>query len=65
MRARARLVLATKVFYPMSDDPKDRGLSRQHIATSIDRSLTRMGTDYVDLYVIHAFDEATPVEETM
>ena len=65
MSARDRLVLATKVFYPMSDDPADRGLSRQHIATSIDRSLARMGTDYVDLYVIHAFDADTPVEETM
>lgn len=62
---REDLVLATKVFYPMSDDPKDRGLSREHIATSIDRSLTRLGTDYVDLYVIHAFDVDTPVEETM
>jgi aryl-alcohol dehydrogenase-like predicted oxidoreductase len=65
MSAREQLVLATKVFYPMSDDPGDRGLSRQHITASIDRSLARMGTDYVDLYVIHAFDEATPVEETM
>ncbi len=65
MSARERLVLATKVFYPMSDDPSDRGLSRKHIATSIDRSLSRMGTDYVDLYVIHAFDADTPVEETM
>jgi aryl-alcohol dehydrogenase-like predicted oxidoreductase len=65
MSARDRLVLATKVFYPMSDDPNDRGLSRKHIATSIDRSLSRMGTDYVDLYVIHAFDAETPVEETM
>ena len=65
MSARERLVLATKVFYPMSDDPDDRGLSRKHIATSIDRSLARMGTDYVDLYVIHAFDAETPVEETM
>jgi len=65
MSARDRLVLATKVFYPMSDDPNDRGLSRKHIATSIDRSLARMGTDYVDLYVIHAFDPVTPVEETM
>ncbi|MGO9802794.1 MAG: aldo/keto reductase [Steroidobacteraceae bacterium] len=65
MTAREKLVLATKVFYPMSDDPKDRGLSREHIATSIDRSLARMGTDYVDLYVIHAFDADTPVEETM
>ncbi len=65
MASREKLVLATKVFYPMSDDPGDRGLSRQHIATSIDRSLRRMGTDYVDLYVIHAFDADTPVEETM
>jgi 1-deoxyxylulose-5-phosphate synthase len=65
MSTREQLVLATKVFYPMSDDPNDRGLSRKHIAASIDRSLTRMGTDYVDLYVIHAFDANTPVEETM
>ncbi len=65
MTARKNLVLATKVFYPMSDDPKDRGLSREHIADSIDRSLRRMGTDHVDLYVIHAFDPDTPVEETM
>ena len=65
MSVRERLVLATKVYYPMSDDPADRGLSRQHIAKSIDQSLSRMGTDYVDLYVIHAFDLNTPVEETM
>src|ERR1700733_4435721 len=65
MSTRERLVLATKVYYPMSDDPNDRGLSRKHIATGIDRSLARMGTDYVDLYVIHAFDAGTPVEETM
>jgi aryl-alcohol dehydrogenase-like predicted oxidoreductase len=65
MAARERLVLATKVYYPMSEDPSDRGLSAAHIAISIDRSLSRMGTDYVDLYVIHAFDPDTPVEETM
>ena len=65
MAARERLVLATKVFYPMSEDPADRGLSRAHIRASIDRSLARMGTDYVDLYVIHAFDADTAVEETM
>jgi 1-deoxyxylulose-5-phosphate synthase len=65
MSTREQLVLATKVFYPMSDDPNDRGLSRKHILASIDRSLSRMGTDYVDLYVIHAFDPSTPVEETM
>lgn len=65
MTTRDKLVLATKVFYPMSDDPADRGLSRAHIAKSIDRSLARMGTDHVDLYVIHAFDTETPIEETM
>jgi len=65
MVPREQLVLATKVFYPMSDDPADRGLSRRHIEVSIDRSLARIGTDYVDLYVIHAFDAHTPVEETM
>ncbi len=65
MTSRDQLVFATKVYYPMSDDPGDRGLSRQHISTSIDRSLARMGTDYADLYVIHAFDAETPVEETM
>ena len=65
MSARDRLVLATKVYYPMSEDPSDRGLSAKHIAASIDRSLSRIGTDYVDLYVIHAFDAETPVEETM
>ncbi|MBV9621691.1 MAG: aldo/keto reductase [Gammaproteobacteria bacterium] len=65
MCARDRLVFATKVFYPMSADPRDRGLSRQHIAASIDRSLARLGTDYIDLYVIHAFDTETPIEETM
>jgi 1-deoxyxylulose-5-phosphate synthase len=65
MTARERLVLASKVFYPMSEDPNDRGLSRKHIASSIDRSLARIGTEYLDLYVIHAFDAHTPVEETM
>ena len=65
MTTREQLVLATKVYYPMSEDPEDRGLSRKHISASIDRSLQRMGTDYVDLYVIHAFDTETPVEETM
>ncbi len=65
MEKRENLVLATKVFYPMSDDPNDRGLSRGHILTSIDRSLKRMGTDHVDLYIVHAFDPETPIAETM
>ena len=65
MTTRDKLVLATKVYYPMSDDPADRGLSRAHIAKSIDQSLKRLNSDYVDLYVIHAFDADTPIEETM
>ncbi len=58
-------VLATKVFFPMSDRPGDRGLSRKHIMAGIDNSLRRLGTDHVDLYQIHRFDENTPIEETM
>ena len=62
---RDRVVIATKVFNPMSDDPNDRGLSRKHIMASIDASLRRLGTDYVDLYQIHRWDPATPIEETL
>jgi aryl-alcohol dehydrogenase-like predicted oxidoreductase len=58
-------VLSTKVFYPMSDAPGDRGLSRRHILASIDASLRRLGTDHVDLYYVHRWDHETPVEETM
>jgi 1-deoxyxylulose-5-phosphate synthase len=62
---RDKLVIATKVFNKMSDDPNDRGLSRKHIMHSIDVSLRRLRTDYVDLYQIHRFDEETPIEETL
>ncbi len=62
---REALVLATKVFYPMSDGPNDRGLARGHLMASIDASLRRLGTDYVDLYIVHAFDPHAPIEETM
>ena len=58
-------VLATKVCLPMGDGPNDRGLSRKHVMASIDASLTRLGTDYVDLYQIHRWDYGTPIEETM
>ena len=58
------LVIATKVYQPMSDAPNDRGLSRKHILASIDKSLKRLGVDYVDLYQIHRFDKNTPIEET-
>ena len=62
---RDRVVIATKVFSRMGDDPNQRGLSRKHIMHSIDKSLKRLGTDYVDLYQIHRFDYDTPVEETL
>lgn len=62
---RDELVIATKVFYPMGEGPNQRGLSRKHIMAAIDDSLRRLGTDYVDLYQIHRFDEQTPIEETL
>ncbi len=62
---RRNVVIATKVYNPMSDDPNDRGLSRKHILEAIDGSLKRLQVDYVDLYQIHRLDHNTPVEETM
>ncbi len=59
------LVIATKVFQPISGKPNDQGLSRKHILSSIDNSLRRLGTDHVDLYIIHRFDPETPIEETI
>jgi len=63
--SRDRLVIATKVFNPMGDDPNQAGLSRKHIRHAIDDSLRRLGTGYVDLYQIHRFDPHTPMEETL
>jgi aryl-alcohol dehydrogenase-like predicted oxidoreductase len=63
--SRDRLVIATKVFNPMGDDPNQSGLSRKHIRHAIDESLRRLQTDYVDLYQIHRFDPHTPMEETL
>ena len=62
---RDRLVIATKVFFPVNDDVNQRGLSRKHIMHAIDDSLQRLGMDYVDLYQIHRFDYDTPIEETI
>jgi 1-deoxyxylulose-5-phosphate synthase len=62
---REKLVIATKVFYPMGDGPDDRGLSRKHIMAAIDASLRRLGIDCIDLYQIHRFDAETPIEETL
>lgn len=61
---RHELVIASKVWAAMSDDINDRGLSRKHIMESIEKSLKRIGTDYLDLYFCHRFDEETPLEET-
>ena len=60
---RHKLVLSSKVFWPQSDDPNDRGLSRKHVLESIDRSLERMEVDYLDLYFAHRHDPETPMEE--
>lgn len=62
---RDEIVLATKVHGRMRPGPNGGGLSRKAIITELDQSLTRLGTDYVDLYQIHRFDPYTPVEETM
>lgn len=62
---RDQVVIATKVCNPMGDGPNERGLSRKHIMDSIDASLRRLGTDYVDLYQIHRWDDDTPIEETL
>ncbi len=62
---RDELVITTKVGYAMSDDINAQGHSRKHIFDAIDASLTRMGMDYVDIYMLHYFDTETPVEETM
>jgi voltage-dependent potassium channel beta subunit len=60
---RHTLVLSSKVFWPMSDDVNDRGLSRKHVLESIDRTLERMEEDYLDLYFAHRYDPDTPMEE--
>ena len=63
--SRDELVLATKVYFSMTPGPNGRGLSRKHVLSAIDASLTRLGMDYVDLYQIHRWDPDTPIEETM
>jgi aryl-alcohol dehydrogenase-like predicted oxidoreductase len=62
---RDEILIATKVFNPMSDRPNDQGLSRKHIIQSVEGSLKRLGVDYIDLYQIHRGDPNTPIEESL
>ena len=62
---RHNLVISSKCYWNMSEDPNDRGLSRKHIMQSIDGSLKRLGTDYLDIYFCHRYDLETPLEETV
>jgi aryl-alcohol dehydrogenase-like predicted oxidoreductase len=65
MGNREELVIATKVFWPMTDRPNMGGLSRKHIVQACEASLTRLGIETIDLYQIHRFDPSTPIEETL
>lgn len=62
---RHELVISSKTFWPMSEDINDKGLSRKHIFESVDKSLKRIGTDYLDIYFCHRYDPETPLEETI
>lgn len=62
---RDEVVIATKVFFPVGKGPNQGGLGRKHVLSAIDASLRRLGTDYVDLYQIHRWDDGTPIEETL
>ena len=64
-RDRDSYVLASKVYFGVGDGPNESGLSRPHIRRQIDRTLDRLGTDYLDVYYIHRWDEETPIEETL
>lgn len=62
---RSSLVIATKTYFPVGEGPNDTGLSRKHVVEAIENSLRRLQTDYIDLYQLHCYDGATPLEETL
>ncbi len=62
---RESYVLATKVYFPMGEGPNDRGLSRKHVVEQCQASLRRLGTDYIDLYQCHRYDDETTLDETL
>jgi len=62
---RSPVLIATKVFFPTGEGPNDRGVSRYHILNAVENSLQRLQTDHIDLYQVHRWDDATPIEETL
>ncbi len=64
-KPRDQMVIATKIRFPTGSGPNDVGLSRSHILAGVEASLRRLGTDYIDLYQVHAWDSLTPLEETL
>ena len=62
---RDEVVIASKVFYPTRPDMNAQGLSRRHIVRAVEASLKRLGTEWIDFYFVHAFDERTPIEQTL
>ncbi|HUF39953.1 MAG TPA: aldo/keto reductase [Anaerolineales bacterium] len=64
-RPRDQVLIATKVRHPTGDGPNDVGMSRHHILTGVEASLKRLGTDFIDIYQVHRWDPADPIEETM
>ncbi|WP_136611900.1 aldo/keto reductase [Sinomonas albida] len=59
------VVITSKAFFPLSADPNSGGLSRRHIMQAVEGSLSRLGTDRIDFYFVHSFDERTPIEQTL
>lgn len=62
---RDEVVIASKVFYPTGQDVNAQGLSRRHIVRAVEQSLKRLGTEWIDFYFVHAFDDRTPIEQTL
>lgn len=62
---RDQIIIATKAYFPTSDDPNDRGASRRHLTLAVEDSLRRLQTDYIDLYYIHRFDDYTDISQTL
>src|SRR5690606_17245144 len=62
---REKVILASKFYYETGEGPNERGASRYHMMNSLEKSLSRLGTDHIDLYYIHRWDAATPIEETL